>query len=178
MTAPARQSNLAKLIRELRECEAKATPGKWNSDGCGDVWTDAEKEFCPAMEQHLFRLIGTTRAGPDRGDAAFIVLSRNSIFTLLSIIERQQKALEFYGHHKHFEYCGIDSFEPETASGGPVNWLCGGNDDSAFQYEDGSVALQAISDVEQLASSAEPLTTAQKWAYCSGPGTLAGEDDL
>ena len=59
--------------------------------------------------------------------------------------EKYRKALEFYALGEHFEYCGLDDHEPETVSGEPENWLCGGAEGSEFQYEDGYVARFALS---------------------------------
>lgn len=83
---------LPDALSRLEELVARMTPGPWRSDGCGDVWTEAEKEFCPGMQQEIFRIIGGTRCGPDRGDAAGIAALRNAAEALLACA----KALQFY----------------------------------------------------------------------------------
>lgn len=74
-------------LTDLKEAEKKATPGEWCSDACGDVWTNAEKEYCPGMEQNIFRTVGSTRCGPDRGDSVFIALFRNLCRPMIEEIE-------------------------------------------------------------------------------------------
>lgn len=78
------------MTTRLDEIEKRidaATPGPWRSDSCGDIFTEAETEFCPGMDQHLFRTLASTKCGPDRGDAAFIAHARQDIPHLLNKID-------------------------------------------------------------------------------------------
>lgn len=90
---------IQKFLSECREIEAKATPGNWDSDFDGDVFTDAPKELCPGMEPDLFHCfynIGSTRCGPDRGDAEFIAFSRNNFLKLVECVSVLSEACEYY----------------------------------------------------------------------------------
>lgn len=89
------------LFSKLRELEKKATPGPWRSDSDGDVWTEAEKEYCPGMDQELFRNLGTTRCGPDRGDAALTAEMRNTLPKIFEVLDLYEEALTQVG----CEYC-------------------------------------------------------------------------
>lgn len=81
-------------LQQLKSVAEKATPGNWYSDNDGDVWTDAEKEYCPGMEQEIFRVFGSTKCGPDRGDAAFIAaLNPRTALALITLVECYEEAL-------------------------------------------------------------------------------------
>jgi len=85
------------ILKQLEEWEAlaaKATPGPWKGDYCGDVWTEAEKEFCPGLDQHIFRMVGTTTKGPGENDSAFIAASRTAVPALCQEVrsEREKNA--------------------------------------------------------------------------------------
>lgn len=59
-------------------------------------------------------------------------------------------ALEYYSKCEHYEFCGADGNEPETPSGEPENWECGGSEGHEYQFENGGVARQALADAEAL----------------------------
>lgn len=67
-----------------------------------------------------------------------------------------QEALQFHAEEKHFEYCGKDKFEPESASGEPDNWMCGGSEGSEFQYENGELARFALALAPATTQAGEP----------------------
>lgn len=81
-------------LSEMERLEKEATPGQWKSDFDGDVFTTAEKEFCPGLDQNIFRNIGTTACGPDRGDAAFIAASRQFVPRAIQELWKRDRALE------------------------------------------------------------------------------------
>lgn len=59
-----------------------------------------------------------------------------------TLAENLAKALEWYAKGYHFEYGGDPSHEgaPESVSGEPLNFLCGGTEGQEYTYEDGAIA--------------------------------------
>ncbi len=86
---------LKQLRTEMRAASEKATSGPWESDQCGDVWsTTAPKRYEEWAEAYLFRTIGTTRTGPDPGDAKYIALANPAnLKRLLDALDAAEEAL-------------------------------------------------------------------------------------
>lgn len=113
---------ITELISQIEAAREKATPGNWDSDNDGDVWTDAEKAFCPGLDQEIFRVFGTTKRGPDRGDAAYIALCNpENIGRLIKTLKKYREALEFYANEDSWSQDGVNLYsfiennEGETA---------------------------------------------------------------
>jgi hypothetical protein len=87
-------SALDEFLSKSKKLREGATSGRWYSDTDGDVWTDAEKEFCPGIDQELFKVLGTTTSGPDPGDGKFIAHARNTDETKDQMIAIMAEALE------------------------------------------------------------------------------------
>ena len=85
---------LKQLRTEMRAASEKATSGPWESDQCGDVWsTTAPKRYEEWAEAYLFRTIGTTRTGPDPGDAKYIALANPAnLKRLLDALDAAERA--------------------------------------------------------------------------------------
>lgn len=87
--------DLKAFIAQARWIEGKATPGVWESDFCGDVWSLHSELQKWSEDDCFFRgSVGTTRRGPDSGDAAFIAFSRNNFLSMLDTLEAQAEAIE------------------------------------------------------------------------------------
>lgn len=86
---------LQSRLEELKKLAGEATPGPWNSDYCGDVWTEGlPAELDERLGMKVFRMIGTTPKGPDPGDGAFIAASRTELPRFIEALEDAVKALE------------------------------------------------------------------------------------
>lgn len=96
-------SPIEKLLQESKELEGRRTRGKWSSDSCGDIWTDAETEWCPGLDQHIFRTFATTTKGPDSGNAKYITHLANTNAGKDRVIE---VALERLGCPFALDRCG------------------------------------------------------------------------
>lgn len=63
-------------------------------------------------------------------------------------IDMLKEALEFYATQQHFIFGGLNINEPETVSGEPTNFLCGGGEGNEYTYEDGWVAREALERIK------------------------------
>lgn len=89
-------------ILKLIELEAKATPGEWQSDQCGDFWTRAETEIL-ADGTEAYRTLGSSRYAPNDPNIEFLVSLRNLakplLEELLKLREEQKDARECIGFY-------------------------------------------------------------------------------
>lgn len=65
------------------------------------------------MQQDLFRCLGTTMCGPDRGDAAFIAESRTAIPWLTELVERQEKIIELLVINSNQDATLLDEYQTD-----------------------------------------------------------------
>jgi len=73
-----------KKLNEIQALIDKSTPGPWDFDSCGDVWSKTEQRDTTDEEKRFFgkecfrtaKEIGTTPAAPDNPNAVYIAKSR------------------------------------------------------------------------------------------------------
>lgn len=141
---------LSEKLQEIVDLAEAAYQGPWTTDmekdGC---MVDAGGECIAVTNDRDYFSTGILPSGCEK-NAAFIASSRVLVPALARALGVAVKQLEMYGKGQHFEYCGKEEFAPENPSGEPANILCGGADDGEFQYEDGTLASQALAEIEKL----------------------------
>ncbi len=65
------------------------------------------------------------------------------------LLREALETLEFYGKKGHFDWCGLDDYEPENPSGEPLNWESGGGEGSEFNLENGGFARAMASRIKE-----------------------------
>lgn len=83
-------------LDRLKELAERATPGPWQSDTCGDVWT-IHSDFQKWSEDDYFfhGSIGTTRRGPDNGDAEYIAaVSPDVVLKLIAEVKLARRSYD------------------------------------------------------------------------------------
>ena len=124
---------LEKLLEELEELEAKATPRPFRvCPGDSAVITDcssAKFEYIPQVVADFYGL---------PNDANLFATSRNSLKTLIQIIRVQNEALEFYANK--------DNWDEENSLGQTPSCWDSGSVDLGLR------AMSALYRVNQLAS--------------------------